>query len=148
MPRGPCFFSIQMGASFQVLLCTLFFWLLASEFSFSLNLQLSSSGLLCVLYFLGEEGTLSSSSYTAPFLEGGVMWRRGPRKHRRTLRCRWQDFKFTCNNQLVFFFFLILKDFFFSKEKNLIMHKRNSLRINSLGIKSKKGKDVSDPFKK
>lgn len=28
------------------------------------------------------------------------------------------------------------------------MHKRNSLRINSLGIKLKKGKGVNDPFKK
>lgn len=77
-----------------------------------------------------------------PTLESSIIRCPWPKKLHWTLRCRWREFKFIFNNQLAFF---ILK-LFFQKKKNLIMHKKNSLRINSLGIKLKKGKDVNNLF--
>lgn len=128
--------------TFSCVLC--FLWVLNLNFPFFLTCSSPTHINSVYLISLIEDTSIFRFVYSTfpPSLESRIIWCHWPKKLHWTLRYRWEC-KFIFDNQLAFFF-KYLKPFL--KEKNLIMHKRNSLKINSLGIKLKKGKDVNDPF--
>ena len=73
VPRSPYFFSVQMRASFRFSCVHCFFWVLVSELPFSLNMQVSSSGLSCAPNF-SQDYITASSSCIAPV---HLSWRAG-----------------------------------------------------------------------